>query len=104
MTALSPGASPPPVEIAMRMSGFAPDQSQYFSRLGVASECLLGENEAAVDGHLEQPARGLDEANLGVGKGLFQLSCQTGGSGLIVLDDAVLDRDEHGAIPSEFPG
>ena len=78
------------------MSGRVPHQSHDLSRLGVSPERLLGENEATVYRHVEYPARGLDQADLGIGKGLFQLSRQTGGSGLIVSNDAVLDRDEHG--------
>ena len=73
-----------------------PDQSHDLSRLRVAPERLLGENEATVYRHVEHAARGLYQAELGIGKGLFQLSRQTGGSGLIVSNDAVLDRDEHG--------
>jgi hypothetical protein len=77
--------------MAMRISGLGPDQSHDLSRLGVASERLLGENEAAVNRHVEHPARGLHGADLGIGKGLFQLSRQTGGSGLIISNDAVSD-------------
>ena len=55
-------------------------------------DCLLGEHEAAVDRHLEDAAGGLDQPDFGVGKGLLQLSRQTGGSGLVVSNDAVLDR------------
>jgi hypothetical protein len=57
----------------------------------VAAERLLGENEAAVSRHLEHPARGLRETDFGIGKGLFQLSRQTGGSGLIISNDAICD-------------
>jgi len=83
------------------MSGRAPEQSHDLSRLGVSSERLLGENEATVSRHVEHPARGLYQAELRIGKGLFQLSRQTGGSGLIVSNDAILDRDEHGPVPPE---
>ena len=92
MTAFSPGASPPPVEMAMRMSARAPDQLHDLSRLGVAPEGLLREHQLAVHRHLEDAAGGGHQPDLGVGKRLLQLSRQTGGSGLVVSDDAVLDR------------
>src|SRR2546426_12801243 len=88
--------------MAMRISGCAPDQSHDLSRLGVASERLVGKNEAPVHRHVEHPARGFNETNLSIGNGVFQLSRQTGGSGLIVSNDAVLDRDEHGSVPRGF--
>jgi hypothetical protein len=90
--------------MAIRISGRVADQSHDLPRLDVAAERLLGEDEAAVNRHVEDPARRWHEADFGIGKGLFQLSRQTGGSGLVVSNDAVLDRDEHAAVPLEFYG
>jgi hypothetical protein len=68
----------------------------------MASDGLLREDEAAVNRHVEYAARRLDGADFGIGKGLLQLSRQTGGSGLIVSNDAILDGDEHGLVPPVF--
>ena len=68
----------------------------------MAAQRLLGKEEAAVDRHIEHPARGFHLSDLGIGESLFQLSRQTGGSGVVVSNDAVLDRDEHRMIPLEF--
>jgi hypothetical protein len=56
---------------------------------------FLGEHEHAVDGHLEESARRLEQPDCGIRKGLLELSCQTGGSWLVVSDNAVLDRHVH---------
>jgi hypothetical protein len=84
------------VEIAIRISAGAPDHGQDLSRLRVAAERLLRKNEIAIHRDLEHAAGGLDQADLGIGKVLLQLSHQTDGSGLIISDDAELDRDLHG--------
>jgi hypothetical protein len=86
----------------MRMSGHGADQLHYFSRPGVASERLLGENEVVVHGHVEDAAGRWDLTNFGIREGVSQLSRQTGGSGLVVSDDAVLDRDDHGCLSSGY--
>src|SRR6266852_9287681 len=70
-------------------------QPHHFSGLGVASRCLLGENAATVDLHLEHAARGLDQLHVGVRVGLADFGRQTGGSWLVVSDDAVFDRNAH---------
>jgi hypothetical protein len=57
---------------------------------------FLGEHERAVDGYLEKSARRLEQPDFGIRKRLLELSCQTGGSRLVVSDDAVLDRHVHG--------
>ena len=99
MTAFSPGASPPPVEMAMRMGHFPPlsllDGLEDFSGFGVAPSRLLGEHQRAVHRHLEDSTGGLDQPDLGLRVGLLQLSRQTGGSGLVVSNHAVLDRHLH---------
>ena len=61
----------------------------------VPAELLLREDEATVDDHLEHAAARVDESDLGLGVLLFQHGRQTGGSGPVVSDDAVFDRDVH---------
>ena len=56
---------------------------------------LLREHEIAVNRHLEYPTGRLDQPDLGVRIGLLQLGRQTGGSGLVVSDNAILDRHLH---------
>jgi hypothetical protein len=56
---------------------------------------FLGEYEHAIDGHLEESARRLEQPDVGIRKDLLEFSCQTGGSGLVVSDNAVLDRHMH---------
>lgn len=53
------------------------------------------EHESAVNRHLEYPTGRLDQADLSVRIGLLQLGRQTGGSGLIVSDNAILNRNLH---------
>src|SRR6266705_2842132 len=77
MTALSPGASPPPVEMAIFTSargGFL-DQAVHFD--------------------VEDPAGGLDELDLRVREGAADLGRQTGGPRFVVSNDAVLDGYAH---------
>jgi hypothetical protein len=66
----------------------------------VTSQRLLGENAATVDLDLEHAARRLDQLHIGVGVGLADFGRQTGGSRLVVSDDAVFDRDAHGVNDS----
>jgi len=97
MTALSPGASPPPVEIAIFTSargGFL-DEADDFARCRVSAECLLGEHALAVHLDLEDAAGGLDELDLRVRKGAADLGRQTGGPGFVVSNDAVFDGYTH---------
>ena len=56
---------------------------------------LLGEDAAPVDFHLEHAARRLDQLHVSVGVDLADLGRQTGGSGLVISDDAVFDGDAH---------
>ncbi len=88
----------------MRMSpsGAAGISLQDLSRLGVPPERLLGEDQLAVHRDLEHAARRRDQPDVGVGEGLLQLSRQTGGSGLVVSDDAVLDDHAHRRRPSRY--
>jgi len=61
----------------------------------VATDTLLGEDDAAVHLHFEDAAGGLDEFDIRVGKRVAKLGRQTGGPRFVVSDDAVLDRDLH---------
>jgi hypothetical protein len=79
------------------MSARALEQLEDLPGLGMAPERLLGEEQIPVHCDLEHPARGGDEPDLGVRERLLQLSRQTGGSRLVVSDDAKLDRNAHDA-------
>ena len=61
---------------------------------------LLREHQGAIDRHLEDAAARGDEPGLDPRKCLLELSHQTGGSGLVVSGDAVLDRHPHRSISS----
>ncbi|MDQ3223257.1 MAG: hypothetical protein M3Q75_07285, partial [Gemmatimonadota bacterium] len=69
------------------------DGLQDFSWLGVPPRSLLGEYRPAVNRHLEHPTGGFDQFHFSVGKGLLQLSRQTGGSGFVVSNHTVLNGD-----------
>jgi len=71
------------------------EELQHLAGLGVPPERLLGEDAPAVDLNLEHPARGLDQLDLGLGIRLANLSRQTGGSRLVVSNDAVFDCHAH---------
>ena len=105
MTAFRPGASPPPVEMAMRMSAWALDQSARSPPAAAwRRRGLLREHQVAVHCHLEDSAGGRHQPDFGVGELLLQLSRQTGGSGLVVSDDAVFDDDPHAVLLSNGMG
>jgi hypothetical protein len=57
--------------------------------------CFLGKHRRAIYRYLEQSARGLHQAHVGIRKGTVQFSRQTGSSRLVVSDNAVLNCDEH---------
>ena len=105
MTALSPGASPPPVEMAIRirMSALVGPDPSTSPGVRVPPAGLLGEDQLAVDLDLEHAAGRGDQPDLGVGEGLLQLGRQTGGPGLVVSDDAVLDRHRMAALRGGLP-
>ena len=71
------------------------DDLEHLSRLGVAPEGSLREDEIAVDHDLEQTPGRLHELHLGIRVFLFDLRRQTGGPGPVVSDDAILDADSH---------
>ncbi len=95
MTALRPGASPPPVVMAIRNRSALPNQGENLSRRGMAAQGLLGEHQPPIHPDLEHPARGLDEFDLGIRECLFELGGQTGRPRLVVSDQAVLDGNAH---------
>src|SRR5690349_8602686 len=104
MTALRPGASPPPVEIAIRIldSYLIPslprpsaNRSEHLARLCMATNGFLGEHWPIIYGDLESAARRRHQLYGGVGKLALQLSRQTGGAWLVVSNDAVLDEYTH---------
>src|SRR5215210_7290279 len=80
ITAFRPGASPPPVEMAIRMSAGTGDQRQDLPGLGVAPKGLLGKDQRAVHRDFEGTTGRRDQPDLGIGDGLLQLSRQTGSS------------------------
>jgi len=101
---LSPGASPPPVEIAIRIKsegsgcpelGPCLDGVDYLAGCGVAVECLLGKHQMPVDDNLEDTTPRWDGFHLHLGPFLSELGHQTGDPGLIVSNDAVFNRDDH---------
>jgi hypothetical protein len=62
----------------------------------MAPELELRKHHRTVHRHLERPPGGLDQPDLGLGESLTQLGRQTGGPGMVVSDDAELNRDHHG--------
>ena len=67
--------------------------------VGMALRGLLGEHQVAVDHHLEDPAAGGDQGQLGNAAGVVrqELGRQTDGPVRIVSDHAVFDADLHGS-------
>src|SRR5512145_7732 len=108
MTAFRPGASPPPVEMAIRKTnrsvlfpGFA-EQAEPLARLRVPSELPLGKHGLPVDPDLENAAAARYEHDFCL-EFPFELRRQTGGAWFVVSDQAILDFDPHDASsrPSE---
>jgi hypothetical protein len=64
----------------------------------VSPRALLGKDEDSVRGHVEHAARRVDELDIGVGKLVPDLRCQTGSAGLVVSNDAILNRNAHGRL------
>ncbi len=61
----------------------------------MSAQFLFGEDEYTVYFNLESSTGGFDELGLRLGEFPLQLSRQTGGSWLVVSDDAVFDGDQH---------
>ena len=55
----------------------------------------LGEDQRVTHRHFEDTTGRRDQLDVGIGKRLLQLSRQTGGSGLVVSDNAELDTHMH---------
>ena len=77
------------------MHSFLSDQLEHFPRRRVAPQRPLGEDQRVIHRNLEDSAGGRDQLDVGIGIRLLQLSRQTGGSGLVVSDDAELDTHMH---------
>lgn len=75
------------------------NEAQDFPLLGMAAGAQLREHQRPVHRHLEGPARRVDQMHVGAREGLPQLGRQTGGPGMVVSDDAVLDTDPHAVLP-----
>jgi hypothetical protein len=98
MTALSPGASPPPVFNAILMVlGSLLQYGNDFAGFGVASRLRLLENRFAVGHDLEASALRRDQADFRFGKTSSYFRRQTGGAGLVRSNGAVFDADFHGS-------
>src|SRR5438874_269176 len=97
ITAFNPGASPPPVEIAILNAPAAPS-----SRSGAAlprarrgARGISWRTRGARRPRLRTPARGLDQLDVRVRVGLANFGRQTGGPRLVVSDDTIFDGDAH---------
>src|SRR5688572_30002881 len=99
MTALSPGASPPPVEMAMRMErrlqGLRGQQMENLAGLGVTSQLGLLKDGLAVVHDFEPPTARRYHLDLCGGKLLTNRGRQTDGPGFVVSYRAVFDRNAH---------
>ena len=111
MTALRPGASPPPVEIAMLHVRFwsvrASTRSRAARRLLPASRDGRSSISRKRGRRRRAPrtARHRDgiSSTLSIGKPLTNLGRQTGGPRFVVSHRAVFDRDRHGRKASASP-
>src|SRR4051812_11132786 len=96
MTALSPGASPPPVEMAIRISGRSRfQQADDLPRTRMSPELRFLEDRLSVARHLEPSAPGGLQGNGCVRKLLLQLGRQTDGPWFVRSNGAILDFDVH---------
>jgi hypothetical protein len=77
------------------------DRLAYFSGSRVPAEGFLREDHLAVDRDFEQTTGCLDQTDVCLWIGLLQLSRQTGSSGLVVSDHAVLNCHEHCECPAK---
>src|SRR3954464_9086156 len=95
MTALSPGASPPPVEMAMRIRRSAFQKRDDFARVRVAAQLRFLEDRRAVARDLEASAARRLERDVHAREFLLQLGRQTDGPWLVASNGAVFDFDVH---------
>lgn len=68
------------------------DDLLHLAALGEAPEGLLGEDEVAVELDFENAVLTLDQVGVEV-EALLQLGRQTGGTGLVVSNNAVFDAE-----------
>jgi hypothetical protein len=61
----------------------------------MTADGFFGKDQLSVDRNFEYPAGGLNQAHFGTRKDLLQLSRQTGSSGLVVSNNAVLNGHIH---------
>ena len=84
------------------LESFLPHQRKYLTGHGMAPHGPLGKDQRFIRRDIEDAAGRRNHLHLGIGERLTQLSRQTGGSGLVVSDDAILDADPHrNAFPLE---
>src|SRR6476661_5576157 len=96
ITALSPGASPPPVDNAILIiSRFRFQEGNNFAWLGMSAELGFLEDGLSIRDHFEAPTSRRDHLQFRLRKTLSNLCRQTGGTGFVVSDDAVFDADFH---------
>src|SRR5215831_10655436 len=105
MTALRPGASPPPVEMAILMRALTVgdatglQQPNDFAGRGVALQFRFLEDRLPLVKHLEPPTAGRGQLDVGIGKSLANLGGQTGRPRFVVSHRAVFDPHAHVATP-----
>ena len=105
MTALRPGASPPPVEIAIRKgtvrggkgsTEMGGNQPNHFSGLRMPAERLLGKHDRVIHGHFKHTAARGSQSDLRLRPTIPQRGRQTDGPGLVISDGAEFDVQTHG--------
>src|SRR5437016_5186869 len=99
MTAFSPGASPPPVESAMRMTQLLLEQLQYLAWPRMPIQLRLFEDRSTIPRHFEASLPGRNHLYLRTGIRRANFGRQTDGPRLVVSKRAVFDRDGHD-VPS----
>src|SRR4051812_9404422 len=95
MTAFSPGASPPPVEIAMRIRRSALQERDDLAWLRVAAQLRFLEDRRPVTSDLEAASARRLHRDVHIRKFLLQLGRQTDGPWLVASNGAVFDFDVH---------
>jgi len=80
------------------MSAGARDQLQDLPRLGMTPKRFFRKDQTPVHGDFEDPTGRRHQPDIGIRNLFFQLSRQTGGSRLVVSDDAVFDDHAHSRL------
>jgi hypothetical protein len=73
-------------------------EGDYLAGFGVSAKLRFLEDGSAVDQYLETPATRRNHFELRLRKTLSNFCRQTGGTGLVVSNDAVFDADRHGGL------